>query len=435
MLPIYRGGFFMSQRNSFLVNLLNLEYSDIESINSTKNHNGESIYVHLSRNIHLCPKCDSSQLESKGFYKRRVSLSNNFLSGTNVFLLVPRYYCRACRSSFSDTKKMTPANQTISYQTVLQVMELLKDPKMTFSSVSHYLHISKSSVIRIFDTHCHITRATFPEVICIDEVYTKNNDFKSKYACIFYDFFNQTIIDVAPSRHKNYLHHYFQSITTGELLSVKFVCIDMYRPYKDIVKLYFKKATLCVDSFHVVKHINDDLSKLRIRIMKRYSSDSIEYYLLKNWKFLLFNRGLNLDNQAKYNKRLKRYINYRQLLDLTLSIDPDLRIGYQLKENYMTFNSTSSHEEAPQHLNTLIHDFTIANISEFNEFTNLLITWRTEIINSFIYYKGKRINNSVAESMNAKISTLLFNTKGIRNHHRRKKRIMYVINKTGFTIK
>lgn len=37
--------------------------------------------------------------------------------------------------------------------------------------------------------------------------------------------------------------------------------------------------------------------------------------------------------------------------------------------------------------------------------------------------------------MNACISTLLFNTKGICDTERRRKRIMYAINKTGFLLK
>lgn len=65
----------------------------------------------------------------------------------------------------------------------------------------------------------------------------------------------------------------------------------------------------------------------------------------------------------------------------------------------------------------------------------LFPNWKVEIINSFIIYKGKRINSSIAESMNATISTLLFNTKGIRNIERRRKRIMYAVNKTGFLLK
>ena len=118
-----------------------------------------------------------------------------------------------------------------------------------------------------------------------------------------------------------------------------------------------------------------------------------------------------------------------------LSIDPQLKKAYELKEVYITFNSSATLEDAPERLDKIIQELTLANIDELQEFTGLLIHGRQEIINSFTYYKGKRINSSVAESMNATIKDLLFNTKGIRNNERRKKRIMYAVNKTEFTLK
>lgn len=315
-------------------------------------------------------------------------------------------------------------------------MELLKDPHMTFKSAAELISISKSSAVRLFDEHCHLERPVFPEALCMDEVYAKNSDFDSKYICVFYDFYKHRIIDVLPSRKKNYLYHYFQQYeNTGELLSVKYVCIDMNNTYRYIARKYFKKAVICADSFHVIKQLNDSLSKLRIRIMKRYDTSSIEYYLLKHFKFLLFRRDLDLDNKARFNKRLDCYINLRGLQERILSIDPQLRKAFELKEDYTLFNASSSYEEAERKLEELIEQFTLANIPEYEEFTSMLARWKKEIVNSFLLYKGRRINNGVAESINSLISVILFNTKGIRNSERRKKRIMYAINKEGFLLK
>ena len=169
--------------------------------------------------------------------------------------------------------------------------------------------------------------------------------------------------------------------------------------------------------------------------MKRYNNYSIEYFLLKHWKFLLFKRDINLDNKVKFNKKLNRYINYRQLLDMILSIDPELDVAWHLKERFIVFNATATYENAMKELEDLIHDFVLANIPEFSKFTGAISNLRTEIVNSFRTYRGRRVNNGVAESLNATISTLLFNTRGIRNVERRRKRIMYAINKMGFMIK
>lgn len=411
---------------------INLKKSEIERIDCDYN----DFYVYLSAiKYECCPICGGIKVYSKGFYKRSIVIPNNALSSYNVHLMVRRYYCIDCHNSFSDKKNLSPVNRKISYSTILNVMEMLKSPRCTFADAAKANGISDSSVVRIFDEHCHVERERFPEVLCIDEVYTKNNDYKAKYSCIFYDFMKQSLVDVTPSRKTDYLHYYLSTISKEERNNVKYVCIDMHLPYKQIVKMYFKKAIICIDSFHVIKTLCDGLKKVRIRITKKYDTDSQEYYLLKNFNYLLMDRSINLDNEPRYNKKLDRYINLNGLLDLILSIDDDLAKAYFLKEKYILFNKDSSYDQAKDKYEDILNEFIASNIKEFKNFITLLKNWKEEILNSFIKYKGRRINNGVAEGINASISTLLFNTRGIRNNRRRRKRILYAINKTGFKLK
>ena len=104
---------------------------------------------------------------------------------------IRRLYCLECLHSFSDRHYMAPVDHSVSYATLMTLMKLLLNPKMTFKSAAESTHLSESTVIRLFDKYCHIKRYSFPKAICIDEVYTKNSDFKSKYSCIFYDFYNR----------------------------------------------------------------------------------------------------------------------------------------------------------------------------------------------------------------------------------------------------
>ncbi len=421
----------MNNYENIILSFLNLSYSDIESINIS--NDSSRVNVVLTSDKKTCDFCGSKSIKGNGYFSRTVKVPVSPLNSSQVILKVKRFRCNECHHSFSDSKLLAPANHTVSYATVHQVMDLLKSPAMTFKQVSSLTGISESTVVRIFDRHCHIPRLSFPEVLCIDEVYTKNSSFNSKYSCIFYDFFNHSIIDILPSRRKRELHNYFTLIPQKERDKVKYVCMDMYRPYKDICSIYFKKAIICVDSFHVLKHLNDDLNQIRIRISKRFPSDSYEYYLLKNFRFLLFDRSVDLDNKARWNKKFNRFLNYRQLLDMILSIDIDLYNGFQLKESYFSFNSSSSDLDIS--FNSLLDDFIKADIPEYEEFIGLLQNWRTEIINSFTYYRGKRINNSVAESINSQVKLVLYNSRGIRNSDRRRKRIMYAINKSAFLLK
>ncbi|MBR2684508.1 MAG: ISL3 family transposase [Erysipelotrichaceae bacterium] len=422
--------------DKLITNILNISPSDIEQLSVTKEEDETKIYLTIkSHKTVRCPYCSSYRYLSNGFYKRQVIIDNDFIIHEKLFLKVRRYRCSSCGRSFSDKAGIVPNRKKTSYKMVYRIMELLKNPKLTFKSVSELTGVSTQTVTRIFDSHTHIPRIPFPEAICIDEVYTKLNDFKnSKFSCIFYDFYQHRILDILPCRRKHHLRFYLDKIDPKERDRVKFVSIDMYQPYRDIARIYFKKAIICVDSFHVVSHLNDDLNKLRIRIMNSYDPQSQEYYLLNRFKFLLFDRSIDLENKGRFNKRLGRFLNYSQLLSFILSIDKQLETAYNLKELYIFFNSTADYNSASENLDKIIDKFIQADIPEFDEFITLQKNWRNEIINSFSTYKGRRLNSGVAESINHTVSTLLYNTRGIRNSERRRKRIMYAVNKSGFTI-
>lgn len=425
----------MENYKILLANTLNISVDDILHLNSVNNDGVITIFITLKPIDKICPYCNSSHSVIKGYYSRKIILPYDNLHNINLVHKVRRYSCSSCKKSFREDSVFTPPRLSVSYSMINNVMKLLLNPNATFSMVANSFNLSTSTVINIFDRYCHIPKTScFPEVICIDEVYTKHSNFDSKYSCVFYDFLTKEIVDITPSRRKNYLHHYFQTFDQSALDNVKFVCIDMYLPYKDICNRYFKKAIICVDSFHVIKLLNDCLSKLRVRIMRFYDTSSTEYYLLKKWKWLLLSSNIDLDNIPKYNHRLKRYLNYRQLRDLILSIHPDLALAYHLKERYIFYNINYDYNQMSLIIHSIIDELTSSNIPEFYDFTSALINWKHEILNSFILYNGKRISNGIAESLNSKIKLIIYNSKGIYNHDRRRKRIMYSINRKGFSL-
>ncbi|MBS5115580.1 MAG: transposase [Erysipelotrichaceae bacterium] len=187
---------------------------------------------------------------------------------------------------------------------------------------------------------------------------------------------------------------------------------------------------MCCDSFHIIKNINILLKNERIKLMKKYEKNSIEYYLLKHFHFLLMMDSSKIkENKARYNHKLKRYINYPQLLELILDINPILKEAYNLKELYLIFNSISSIEDARINLSEVIREYSSSNIESYRKLSITLIEWFEEIINSFILYKGKRISNGKIEGTNSRIKTILKNANGFKNFSRMRNRIMYCINK------
>ncbi len=422
----------MKDYESIILSLLNLNDNDISSISSS----GQNIFLKLASSSLECPYCRSSLTKSIGYYTKKINVANDVFDNFSVSVSVPRRLCHNCHHSFSESKTISPPKSKSSYKTVINLMKLLESPSMTFREAARITSVSVTTAVRLFDKHVKVSRSPLPEVICVDEVYTKNTDYKNgKFSFLIYDFDSQKLVDVVPSRKKFELYRYFESIDSKERDNVKYISMDMYPVYKMVAQKYLKKAIICVDSFHVIKHLNDDLSKIRIRTMKQFDTSSNEYYLLKNFNFLLFDEHIDLDGKGRYNKKIGRIINYRGILDMMLNISDDLYKGYNLKVRYSRFSKDIKAEHKSYTLNELIKDFTEANIAEFEEFTTLLKNWKEEILNSFSTYNGKRINNSIAESMNVKVSTLLYITRGIRNHERRRKRILYCINKSGFNLR
>ena len=107
------------------------------------------------------------------------------------------------------------------------------------------------------------------EVICIDEVHV-NVSRVCNYALVLQDFLTGEPIDLVANRRQEITEPYFASIPKSERFRVKYLISDMYRPYIGYVDKYFPNAVSIVDSFHVVKMINDKILSYIRRLQNKY---------------------------------------------------------------------------------------------------------------------------------------------------------------------
>lgn len=181
------------EMNKLLSLALNIDSNDIEDISSCSIDNIIHIYVTIKDKIQGCSICKSKMVKN-GFYKRQVKVPNKLFENSVIHLKIRRYRCLKCNSSISLNTHISPNKRSISYAIIEEIMNLLKEPSETFASVARKTSLSESTIIRVFDRHCHIPRLKLPKILCIDEVYTKVNSYKSKYSCVLYDFINQSKI-------------------------------------------------------------------------------------------------------------------------------------------------------------------------------------------------------------------------------------------------
>ena len=66
------------------------------------------------------------------------------------------------------------------------------------------------------------------------------------------------VYDLLPSRRKSDLSSYFSRISQEERDKVKYICMDMFQLYKDVVEVYFPCAKICIDSQYVTPRVMID---------------------------------------------------------------------------------------------------------------------------------------------------------------------------------
>ena len=166
--------------------------------------------------------------------------------------------------------------------------------------------------------------------------------------------------------------------------------------------------------------------------MRRYSNDksSQEYNLLKRRYKVLLKGEENIKNTDYHFDRILGYTTSEAgVLEVLLSIDSDLRIAYNLKEDYRLFNNIKeedfNYEQYYHLLNSLIDAFLTSNIKEMENVGKTLRNWKVEILNSFVWFDGKRISNGCIEGKNNYIKKILSNANGMMNFERARNRIMY----------
>ena len=424
-------------RNKFITNILNVDDKDIDSLDCIDDSNGNlTLTIKLLRKeSDVCPACDKPG-RIHGYNTKK--LNHSIFANRKCIIIFKqrRYKCVDCDLTFSESNPFAKRNGKITHETKINVLKDLKRTNVTYNQVAGRYNITATEVQRIFDKHVNIEPHALPEALSIDEHYFPNSDYDGLYMFIMMDFRTGELIDIYPDRKKSYLISKFSAIKnrtyndkthTSELSRVKYISMDLNDYYRQVCKLYFPNAIICADEFHVIKNLNDYFDNVRKRCRRNCDSD-LYIYLLTKFECVL-SVDADLDNIGKYNRKLGRYINYRGIRELIFEAFPDIRIAYELKEDYILFNRTATLNNAEIELEKLIEAFKNCSIKEYKAFSSLLINWKKEIVNSFIVIEGKRINNSFIESRNRQIGSLIYNANGLSNFKRTRNRIMYCINK------
>lgn len=194
-----------------------------------------------------------------------------------------RYKCKDCGKSFSETNSFGPENYSQTYAVLDSIARDFKNIHNTFTDIALKHRVSVSTVQLYADSFLRVPRCTLPESLGIDELHSKMAKYGGSYLAVLVDNVNRSLCDILPDRSKRTLSRYLEQIPLSERDRVRYVTIDLWEPYKDVAVKYFRNCKVAADPFHVIEHLTQGFTRIRLDIMNQCVYNSPEYYLLKHW--------------------------------------------------------------------------------------------------------------------------------------------------------
>jgi transposase len=233
-------------------------------------------------------------------------------------------------------------------------------------------------------------------VICFDEITLHKGH--GKFVLVISAPELGLVLDILEDRSKENLLKWLEKRGKRWCAAVKVACSDMWDAYQAAAAQKLPKAKRVVDRFHVMKNLNEALTKTRRIIQK--DADEKTKEILKGCRWLLVKNRENLTKEQE------------QDLAAMLEASSELKCCYELKEAFRDlFNENLAYRIAEKRLLAWIARVEATEFKALKAFVSTLRNWWQQILN---YFDG-RCNNGFAEGVNLKIKMLNRRSYGYRN--------------------
>lgn len=225
------------------------------------------------------------------------------------------------------------------------------------------------------------------KVLCLDEIAPHKGH--GHYLLIISAPELGLVLDVLKDRKKASLEAWFEGRGVEWCAQVEVCCADMWDAYHAAAQAHLPKARLVVDRFHVMKNLNDAVSKAR-RLIQKEAPQAVKE-ALKGGRWLLVKNRENLTAEE------------RQKLDVMFTQSPELKTCYELKEDFRKwFNQATDRLTAEQGLTTWLERVEASGLKALQTFVTTVQNWRDRLLN---YFEGRH-SNGFAEGVNLKIKLI-----------------------------
>ena len=411
--------------------LLNIEdeniyfYENCLDITEIKGVKTKIFHAYLTYTPSSCPKCkcisNGTDDIIKWDFKRNCKVKITKVCNYNTILLLDkqRFFCKHCNKTFTASTNIVNFHKQISNDTRTSVILDLMT-KDSEKNIAKRNNISTNSVNRILDDISDDkyvkNNGSLPISFGIDE-FSATKDTISKLAFIIVNQDSRNIFDINNSRLSKDIYKYFSRYQKYDRNKVKFITIDLYKPYYILMHKLFPNAILIPDRFHIVLQIRNALDKTRINLCKKSNPNYNK--LKKYWKLILKNEDDLDKNNKQYSKNFNKDMSQYDIVQYLINTDDILNYTYNL---YQGIIKSINNRDKSKFLN-IIHNVDNKKLNKYSKTAiKTFLNFEDYIINAFDY----NLSNGLVEGTNNLIKQVKHNACGYRKFSHLKARIMLI---------
>ena len=231
------------------------------------------------------------------------------------------------------------------------------------------------------------------------------------YLTVLTDLEGNRVLEVVPERTTEAARLILKTLPPKCRRSIEAVALDMWQPYQDAVAAELPEASLVFDRFHVSKHLNEAVDKVRRKEHRELSAAGDG--TLQRTKYLWLKSRLDL--------RTQQGIVFRELLN------EDLETGsaWSLKENFRHFWSYQRWTSGFRFLDKWIEAAHDSALPPMQKVADLLERHAEGLLN-YLHYP---ITNAASEGQNSRIQGLKTAARGLPKFESLRSRILFFLGK------
>ena len=354
-------------------------------------------------------------------WKKNCKVKVTKVCGYNAILLLDkkRFKCNHCGKTFTARTNFVDFHKQISNDTKLNITldlihkgtekDIARNNNVSTNTVNRILHnISEDKLVK--------RQGHLPKIIGIDE-FKDPKDTISKMAFIIVDEENKNIFDLLNSRKTKDIKNYFKRYSKRQRDKVKFITMDLYKPYYKLMKNLFRNAIIVPDRFHIVLQIRNALDSTRIRLCTKSNPNHTK--LKKYWKLILKKEDDLNDKKKKYSKCFGKEMTQKEIVTYLINTDKTLYKTYNLYQGILK----SLDDKDFNQFKKIIHNAKTKDlIKKTKQAIKTFINMEEYIKNAFIY----EYSNGITEGMNNLIKQVIHSACGYRKFNHLKIRILLI---------